>query len=211
MLKCLIIWLFWGHLLHAMRREKMNALYIMERIPFIGWSTKSRGIPATKQWAVRPRDRWGPECYSALSPSGSSRRVKAEAYGAGCEDDAVSELLMLARSADLCVNDTTSMFDCTPLRRIKGMLTHGARMPEAALTKKKKKKIERLKKYITKAICWEKFHDHGVVARHQRTHTWKTSEVRLNLKEQQRWHVERSCVLLLPSPWAPLTWTEHLM
>lgn len=82
-------------------------------------------------------------------PSGSSRRVKAEAYGARCEDDAVSELLMLAHSANLCVNDTTSMFECAPLRQI-DKLTHGAQIFIGCQ--------EQLKKNITKVICWEKFH-----------------------------------------------------
>lgn len=75
---------------------------------------------------VRPGDRWGLGCYSAFSPSGFSRRVMAEAYGERCEDDAASELLMLARSAILCVHDTTSMFECPPLRQI-DKLTNGAK------------------------------------------------------------------------------------
>ena len=40
----------------------------------------------------------------------SSGLVAVEAYGAGCEDHEVSELF--AHSANLCLNDTTSVFQC---------------------------------------------------------------------------------------------------
>lgn len=76
--------------------------------------------------SVRPGDRWGLGCYSTLSPAGFSRRVKAEAYGARCEDDAASELLMLAHSAILCVHDTISVFDCPPLQQL-DKLAYGAK------------------------------------------------------------------------------------
>lgn len=135
------------------KRGNESTLYYGEN-PFVWLSTKWREIPATKHW-VRPRDRWGLKCYSAPLPSGSSRRVKAEAYGARCEDDAIFELLMLARHANLCVNDTTSMFECAHLRHI-DKATHGAQTVLDARNSYAKSGLRN----VTKAICWEEFHKH---------------------------------------------------
>lgn len=70
-------------------------------------SSEWRRITAARR-RLRPGDRWELGCDSALPPSAASRRVQAEAYGARCGDGAPSELLMLARSPALRVNDTVS-------------------------------------------------------------------------------------------------------
>lgn len=102
------------------KRRKWKPSAMKEHIEY-----KVKEILAAKH-SIRPGDRWGLVCYSTLSPSGFSRRVKAEAYGARCENDTASELLMLAHSAILCVHDTISVFDCPPLQQL-DKLAYGAK------------------------------------------------------------------------------------
>lgn len=160
----------------VVRREKIEGLCNKGENSFVEWSTKSREILAAKHW-VRPGDRWGLGCYSALLPSGFSRWVMAEAYGARCEDDAASELLMLACSAILCVHDTTSMFECPPLRQI-DKLTYGAKNFGGCQEQfyQKRKKVAQ-GKYLKSSWQREGSREAGKrgVTHQQRIHMWKNS------------------------------------
>lgn len=145
------------------KRRKWKRSVMKERIEA---EYKVKEILAAKH-SVRPGDRWGLGCYSTLSPSGFSRRVKAEAYGARCEDDAASELVMLAHSAILCVHDTISVFDCPPLQQL-DKLAYGAKNFADASDSFGASKLQG---------------KHGVAYR-QRMHTWKQiAEVTFNIKE----------------------------